>query len=387
MKILFGIVKYSALVFFGAIMLLTVGAYLNLPLPLKPLVVQSGSMEPAIRTGSLVFVTKIPANAIGVDYVENDIITFRSGQELVSHRIVNVFHRVDGKYFQVKGDANNTVDSGLVSERDVVGKVNFTIPYVGRFVNFVKQPLGFILLVTIPVLFVIISEALVIVEEIRKKGSSKASKFDFIKPLAMFFMTAVFLTGTHSFFSSVASSTNNTFTAANFFVPRVVINELNWAGSSASTDDEWIELFNTTNQTIDISGWKLTKKSGTEVTMLTIPTSQSIGPGGFYLISNFNIGNPLTVLNVTPDLVDTSVALSNATLQIKLYDNLSNVIDTAWDGSPPTKGSNTPPKASMERNSTILDGSLHTSWHTATTSENLILGATEHATPKAVNGP
>ena len=35
----------------------------------------------------------------------------------------------------------------------------------------------------------------------------------------------------------------------------VVINEIAWAGSTDSANDEWIELYNTSNQTVDLAGW------------------------------------------------------------------------------------------------------------------------------------
>ena len=37
----------------------------------------------------------------------------------------------------------------------------------------------------------------------------------------------------------------------------LVINEIAWAGTAASSADEWIELFNPTDQPIDLSGWTL----------------------------------------------------------------------------------------------------------------------------------
>ena len=37
----------------------------------------------------------------------------------------------------------------------------------------------------------------------------------------------------------------------------VVINEIAWMGSAASASDEWIELKNTTNESINLSGWTL----------------------------------------------------------------------------------------------------------------------------------
>src|SRR5689334_9098402 len=95
--------------------------------------------------------------------------------------------------------------------------------------------------------------------------------------------------------------------------PTIVINELLWMGSSASTADEWIELRNLTDQPIDLSGWKLTKLSGgVELAMLTIPASKTIAAQGYFLISNYAATNTSSVLAVTPDVVDSAVALSNS---------------------------------------------------------------------------
>ena len=64
---------------------------------------------------------------------------------------------------------------------------------------------------------------------------------------------------TLALFSDTAQSTNNTFTASEVFptptpIPvnagDVVINEINWGGSSSSTVDEWIELRNVTGSPI-----------------------------------------------------------------------------------------------------------------------------------------
>ena len=57
MKLFVTILKATTLLVFVGIMVLTIGAYLNLPLP-KPLVVKTGSMALSVPAGSLVLVTK-----------------------------------------------------------------------------------------------------------------------------------------------------------------------------------------------------------------------------------------------------------------------------------------------------------------------------------------
>lgn len=172
--------------------------------------------------------------------------------------------------------------------------------------------------------------------------------------------------------------------------PAVVINELMWMGSSASSADEWIELRNTTDQAMDISDWKLTKKSsGAEAPMLTLPAGQSIPPGGFYVISNYSDASTSSALAVAPNYVTSDVALSNSALQIKLYDTTNNLIDVADDGAGnplagqyDSAGKN---YASMERNPVPGDGTLPSAWHSASRGTGFKEGKTERGTPGAAN--
>ncbi len=61
----------------------------------------------------------------------------------------------------------------------------------------------------------------------------------------------------------------------------VVINEIAWMGTDASSTDEWIELYNNTDSTINLSGWKLYEKGG-DIEICTLVSS--ISAGGYYLI-------------------------------------------------------------------------------------------------------
>src|SRR3990167_4434609 len=135
MKIFFGIIKYSVLAVFVTIVGVTVAAYLDLPVPTKPLIVQTGSMAPSIPAGSLVVVAKKGTDGAGVNYVENDVITFQKGKELVSHRVVNVVRENGEKFFQTKGDANQEPDPELVQDKQVIGRIVFAAPFVGKFVS------------------------------------------------------------------------------------------------------------------------------------------------------------------------------------------------------------------------------------------------------------
>ncbi|MFA4999677.1 MAG: signal peptidase I [Parcubacteria group bacterium] len=161
------IVSTTVVVLFLAIAGLVLLSSLQIPGIPKALVVQTGSMEPAIKTGSVVFVS--PTDV----YKEGDVITFkRAGSSLdapVTHRIVGV-KAEEGEYvFITKGDANNVEDIAEVRQSEVLGKVIFNIPYVGWVLDFAKKPLGFATFIGIPAVFVISDETRKIIKEIKKK--------------------------------------------------------------------------------------------------------------------------------------------------------------------------------------------------------------------------
>jgi signal peptidase len=95
--------------------------------------VLSGSMEPAIPVGSIVAVHPVPARALHV----GDVITFAdrgNPDVLVTHRVVSLEERAGQQVAVTKGDANNTTDSWNVPIDQTVGRVNFSLPYVGYLV-------------------------------------------------------------------------------------------------------------------------------------------------------------------------------------------------------------------------------------------------------------
>lgn len=103
--------------------------------------ITSSSMRPEISMGSLVLVK--PQNR----YRVGDVITFRDGKRLVTHRIL--FELPDSQ-FQTKGDANSTSDRLPIAKDQIIGRVAFSIPRLGRLLMLLKTKIGVILLVVVP---------------------------------------------------------------------------------------------------------------------------------------------------------------------------------------------------------------------------------------------
>jgi len=105
--------------------------------------VLSGSMEPALPVGCVQVTKPVKAEAIKV----GDIITFRSptSGKMTSHRVTAV-EEGQSYQFRTKGDANEDADPYSVPAQSVVGKVCFKLSHVGYVVEYLKTPIGFILL-------------------------------------------------------------------------------------------------------------------------------------------------------------------------------------------------------------------------------------------------
>lgn len=95
------------------------------------LIVLSGSMEPTIKTGEVIVIHAQK------DYKIKDILTYREGGILVTHRIVDETETT----YTTRGDANNT-DDPPIKKTQAIGKTIFHIPYLGKAILFVQSPVG-----------------------------------------------------------------------------------------------------------------------------------------------------------------------------------------------------------------------------------------------------
>ena len=103
-------------------------------------VVRGASMEPSIPVGSLIVVE--PAGESG--YAVGDVVSLRTGETVLTHRVVAI-ETVDGQVrLQTRGDANGNVDAGYASPSDVIGRVQLSLPLAGFVLTFAGQPLGII---------------------------------------------------------------------------------------------------------------------------------------------------------------------------------------------------------------------------------------------------
>lgn len=98
--------------------------------------VVSGSMEPVIPTGSLVYAEPARPEEIAA----GDVIAFWSGRSVVVHRVVE--NKTDAREFVTKGDANAAEDIRAAAYSDLIGSVSGHIPMLGSLLVLYTSTMG-----------------------------------------------------------------------------------------------------------------------------------------------------------------------------------------------------------------------------------------------------
>lgn len=116
----------------------------------------SPSMTPNIKVYDVVFVKNVDTNTLKV----NDVITFYStnaffGGTPITHRIVEILNVPEaGIMYRVKGDANEVADEEKVLPSNVIGKVMFKIPSLGKLQFFLASKTGWLVAILIPAIII-----------------------------------------------------------------------------------------------------------------------------------------------------------------------------------------------------------------------------------------
>lgn len=109
-------------------------------------VVLSGSMEPELSVDDVIIVHRETSYHVG------DVVAYQTDGVSVVHRIVSV----SGGEIVTKGDANNT-DDEPIRLSDISGRVIGKIPRAGAAVDFIRSPLGVIIILGAAVLLLELS--------------------------------------------------------------------------------------------------------------------------------------------------------------------------------------------------------------------------------------
>ncbi len=158
----------------------------------------------------------------------------------------------------------------------------------------------------------------------------------------------------------------------------VVINEIAWGGSADSSSDEWIELYNTSNTAIDLSGWQILD-DGSPIDTIS---SGTIGPYDYFLIED----NEEAVSNLTADAI-IPLSFANSGDSLELQDELGNTIDSVNSSGGAWYAGDSGTGASMERIDPENTGDNADNWADAQSSNGSLSsgGSSVLGTPDSIN--
>jgi len=122
-------------------------------LGVRPFTVQTDSMYPTLKPGDLIIDVAVK------DYRElrvGDIITYWTiieGQRVLNtHKIAGIYDGGDYLIFETMGEKVNQTDVLTVHESEIVGVYKFRVPGVGKVLDYLQTPTGFMIVIVLPVL-------------------------------------------------------------------------------------------------------------------------------------------------------------------------------------------------------------------------------------------
>lgn len=123
------------------LLIVLTGALLALPglLGYSPYTIVSGSMEPAIPLGSVVYARGVPPERVQ----PGDVIVFyggRNGDAVTTHRVVE--NRTAAREFITRGDANADNDMLPRPYENYIGRVELSVPLLGRILTVLSGKAG-----------------------------------------------------------------------------------------------------------------------------------------------------------------------------------------------------------------------------------------------------
>ena len=124
-----------------------------------PMIITSGSMQPKINVGDLIFSKEVDVASI----TEENIISYwdpSNPNKIVTHQVDDIIIKDGKRYFQTVGIYTGSEDTTVVPEANVLGIYTFKIPLVGNIMLFAQSPLGLVMFLLIPLGAVLVYDTL-----------------------------------------------------------------------------------------------------------------------------------------------------------------------------------------------------------------------------------
>lgn len=134
--------------------------------------VETGSMEPTIHQGSLIYVDKYQENEVFEKVEIYDDITYKtSSGKILTHRVVDI--DLDKNELTTQGIREGAAKDAAISPSQVIGEVKLAIPVIGYIIILLKNIYVDIIIILIIILSIVVSS---IIKETKKGKENPKAK-------------------------------------------------------------------------------------------------------------------------------------------------------------------------------------------------------------------
>lgn len=204
------------------------------------------------------------------------------------------------------------------------------------------------------------------------------SHFYFLTPIFMEKTTGALLRKTAAASAVFLLLSNYVLAQSAPVAGQVVISEVAWAGTAASANDEWIELYNTTGSAIDLSGWMIDDDDGSQQYVIA---SGTIAAHSYFLIEDVREATSASAGVIV------NLSLSNTGDKLVLKNAAGETIDIVNSTGGTWFAGSSDPKKSMEKIDLSQSGDAAANWASAAAEGSAVdrAGAPVIGTPAAAN--
>lgn len=124
-----------------------------------PMIITSGSMQPKINVGDLIFTKIVDVDSIN----DGEIISYwdpTNSNKIVTHLVDEISEKDGKRYFTTVGVYTGSEDTVVVPEKNVLGVYAFKIPLVGNIMLFAQSPLGLVMFLLVPLGVILVYDTL-----------------------------------------------------------------------------------------------------------------------------------------------------------------------------------------------------------------------------------
>jgi len=138
----------------------------------KAYIITTDSMKPNINSGDVIIVTKVKEEKIK----SGDIITFKTEDDYISHRIIEIKQNEEEIEYITKGDNNNVPDSYRVVYDDIEGCKIIRIPLLGNLILMLRNKIYIVILIIIILLIYLYTRKIEYKKKARREKKENEDK-------------------------------------------------------------------------------------------------------------------------------------------------------------------------------------------------------------------